>query len=77
MSAGTTSFHAYALLYFWVVVSAFYFFSWWQAAPNLALVAVGYAVVLISHDDAPDRLVYWIMGISTVARDSGAAGRPA
>ena len=66
LSAGTASFHAYALLYFWVVVSAFYFFSWWQAAPNLLLVAVGYAVVLISHDDAPDRLVYWIMGISTV-----------
>ena len=66
VSAGTASFHAYALLYFWVVVSAFYFFSWWQAAPNLALVAVGYAVVLIRHDDAPDRLLYWIMGISTV-----------
>jgi signal transduction histidine kinase len=66
MSAGSASFHAYALLYFWVVVSAFYFFSWWQAAPNLALVAVGYAVVLIRHDDAPDRLLYWIMGISTV-----------
>jgi signal transduction histidine kinase len=66
LSAGTTSFHAYALLYFWVVVSAFYFFSWWQAAPNLALVAVGYAVVLLGHGDAPDRLVYWIMGISTV-----------
>lgn len=67
MSAGTTSFHAYALLYFWVVVSAFYFFSWWQAAPNLLLVAVGYALVLIRYENAPDRLVYWIMGISTVA----------
>jgi signal transduction histidine kinase len=66
ISAGTTSFHAYALLYFWVVVSAFYFFSWWQAAPNLGLVAIGYGVVLLSHDSAPDRLVYWIMGISTV-----------
>jgi signal transduction histidine kinase len=66
LSAGTASFHAYALLYFWVVVSAFYFFSWWQAAPNLALVAVGYAVVLLRHPNAPDRLTYWIMGISTV-----------
>jgi signal transduction histidine kinase len=67
MSAGTTSFQAYALLYFWVVVSAFYFFSWWQAAPNLVLVAIGYALVLIRYDDAPDRLVFWIMGVSTVA----------
>ena len=67
MSAGTTSFQAYALLYFWVVVSAFYFFSWWQAAPNLILVAIGYAMVLIRYEDAPDRLVFWIMGISTVA----------
>jgi signal transduction histidine kinase len=66
LSAGTTSFHAYALLYFWVVVSAFYFFSWWHAAPNLALVAVGYAGVLLHYEDAPDRLVYWIMGLSTV-----------
>jgi signal transduction histidine kinase len=67
MSAGTSSFHAYALLYFWVVVSAFYFFSWWEAAPNLALVAIGYAGVLLRHDNAADRLLYWIMGISTVA----------
>jgi signal transduction histidine kinase len=67
MSAGTTAFHAYALFYFWVVVSAFYFFSWWHAAPNLALVGVGYAAVLIGHDDAPDRLLYWIMGVATVA----------
>jgi signal transduction histidine kinase len=66
MSAGTSSFHAYALLYFWVVVSAFYFFSWWEAAPNLALVAVGYAVALLHHDNAPDRLLYWTMGFSTV-----------
>jgi two-component system sensor histidine kinase KdpD len=50
-----------------VVVSAFYFFSWWHAAPNLALVGVGYAAVLIGHDDAPDRLLYWIMGVATVA----------
>ena len=66
LSAGETSFHAYALLYFWVVVSAFYFFNWWHAAPNLALVAVGYAVVLLHYPDANDRLLYWIMGISTV-----------
>jgi signal transduction histidine kinase len=66
MSAGSASFHAYALLYFWVVVSAFYFFSWWHAAPNLLLVAVGYAVVLLHYETADDRLLYWIMGISTV-----------
>jgi signal transduction histidine kinase len=67
MSAGTSSFNAYALLYFWVVVSGFYFFSWWQALPNLGLVAIGYAMVLLRYEDAPDRLVFWIMGVSTVA----------
>jgi signal transduction histidine kinase len=66
LSAGTSSFHAYALLYFWVVVSAFYFFTWWEAVPNLALVAVGYAIALLRHENAPDRVLYWLMGISTI-----------
>lgn len=65
-SDGTGSFHAYALLYFWVILSAFYFFDWQEAALSLALVGVGYAAVLLHHDAAPDRLLYWIMGAGTL-----------
>jgi K+-sensing histidine kinase KdpD len=66
MSSGAGTFNAYALLYFWVVVSAFYFFTWRHAAPNLALAAAGYAAILLRFDEAPDRLLYWIMGVCTL-----------
>lgn len=66
-SSGTESFNAYALLYFWVIVSAFFFLSWWQALPSLVLVAVGYGIVLLHHDDAEGRLLYWLMGFGTLA----------
>jgi signal transduction histidine kinase len=66
LSGGAGAFNAYALLYFWVVVSAFYFFTWWYAAPNLAVAAAGYAVILLHYDEASDRLLYWIMGVSTL-----------
>jgi signal transduction histidine kinase len=66
LSSGAGTFNAYALLYFWVVVSAFYFFTWWHAAPNLALAAAGYAVILLHYDEASDRLLYWTMGLCTL-----------
>jgi signal transduction histidine kinase len=65
-SGGTPSFHVYGLLWFWVVVSAFYFFHWTQAAPGLALAGGGYAVALLHHNHAKDRLLYWIMGIGAL-----------
>jgi signal transduction histidine kinase len=65
-SAATETFHAYALLYFWVILSAFYFFGWRHALPSLALPAAGYAVALLHHDDASDRLMYWVMGVGTL-----------
>ena len=67
LSASTATFNAYSLLYFWVVVSAFYFFDWRRAAPSLALCAVGYALVLLDHGGASDRVTYWVAGIGTLA----------
>jgi signal transduction histidine kinase len=66
LSSGSGTFNAYALLYFWVVVSAFYFFTWRHAAPNLLVAAAGYALILFHYDNAPDRPLYWVMGISTL-----------
>jgi signal transduction histidine kinase len=65
-SAATETFHAYALLYFWVILSAFYFFDWRHALLSLALSAAGYALALLHHDDASDRLMYWVMGVGTL-----------
>jgi signal transduction histidine kinase len=67
LSATTETYNAYSLLYFWVVVSAFYFFGWQQAAPSLALCAIGYGLVLLDHSEASERLMYWVAGIGTLA----------
>jgi signal transduction histidine kinase len=69
-SSGTGAFNAYALLYFWVVVSGFYFFSWRAGAVSLFVIAVGYGAVLLHHHAAADRLLYWIMGVGTIAGGS-------
>jgi signal transduction histidine kinase len=65
-SAGTASFHVYALIYFWVIVSAFYFFRWIEAVPGCVIAGIGYAAALLHHQDAQDRLLYWIMGVGTL-----------
>jgi signal transduction histidine kinase len=66
VSSDVSSFNAYALLYFWVVVSAFYFFDWKRAAPALVLCAGGYALALFVHDGAQYPLLYWVMGAGTL-----------
>jgi PAS domain S-box-containing protein len=58
---------AYAMFYFWVVLSAFYFFSFRQAAPNLVLVAVAYALVLEFHDGFANRALHWTMAIGALS----------
>ena len=65
-SAGNSTFNAYALLYVWVILSAFYFFPARQAAISLALVGAGYGVVLLHHDGADERLLYFVMGFGTL-----------
>jgi PAS domain S-box-containing protein len=65
-SGGAEAFDAYAMMYFWVVLSAFYFFSWRQAAPNLFLVALAYAVVLTVHPGAVHTGFHWMMAVGTL-----------
>jgi signal transduction histidine kinase len=65
-SGGHGAFNAYALLYFWVVVSAFYFFGWRHALPSFAVVSSGYALVLWHHREADYRVLYWVMGAGTL-----------
>jgi signal transduction histidine kinase len=69
-SSGTGEFNAYALIYFWVVVSAFYFFAWREGAISLFFIAAGYGAVLLHHDAAENRLLYWIMGVGTIVGGS-------
>jgi signal transduction histidine kinase len=66
-SSATGAANAYALLYFWVIVSSFYFFALPLASASLAIVAAGYAMVLMHHSSADDRLLYWVMGMGTLA----------
>lgn len=66
-SSDAGAFNAYALLYVWVIVSAFYFFTWWEGVPSLVAVAAGYAIVLTHHDSADDRALFWVMGVGTLA----------
>jgi diguanylate cyclase (GGDEF)-like protein/putative nucleotidyltransferase with HDIG domain len=51
---------AYAMFYFWVILSAFYFFGRARAAATLAFVAVSYAVVLTARQ-VDNGLLVWIM----------------
>ena len=65
-SGGAAAVDAYALIYFWVVLSAFYFFPPRQALPSLALVAVGYAIALEAAGPVADRALKWLMVVGTL-----------
>ena len=56
----------YALLYFWVVLSAFYFFGRTVGLVHLLLVVVSFAVVL-SVDDVAQAPMLWLMSLGTLA----------
>jgi two-component system cell cycle sensor histidine kinase/response regulator CckA len=65
-SGGADAADAYALLYFWVVLSAFYFFPPRQALPNLAVVAIAYAAVLVIAGPVEDPALRWLMLLGTL-----------
>jgi diguanylate cyclase (GGDEF)-like protein len=56
----------YALLYFWVVLSAFYFFGRNLGLLHLLLVVISFAVVLVV-DDVPQAPMLWLMSLGTLA----------
>ena len=66
LSGGATAISAYAMFYFWVILSAFYFFPGWWGVVNLASVAVQYAIVAGVSGTANGELK-WVMLIGTLA----------
>ena len=38
-----------------------------EGAPSLVAAAVGYLIVLMHHDSADDRALFWVMGVGTLA----------
>jgi signal transduction histidine kinase len=65
-SGGPDTIVAYAMLYFWVVLSAFYFFDGREAAPTLVLVAVSYATVMLIRGDVSTPVLKWLMVVTTL-----------
>ena len=61
LSGGSTAVVAYAALYFWVVLSAFYLFGRRWAFVNLLFVGVAYAAALLLSPSAQQRSVTWVM----------------
>lgn len=64
-SGGTNAISAYAMFYFWVILSAFYFFPGWWGVVNLASVGVQYAVVAHTSGTANGGLK-WVMLVGTL-----------
>jgi len=64
--AGGDSASAYPLMYVWVSLYAFYFFSRGQAAVHVAVCAAGYAVALVTESSVPAPEVHWVMGVGTI-----------
>ena len=64
-SGGANAISAYAMFYFWVILSAFYFFPGWWGVVNLASVAVQYAIVTSASGTANGELK-WVMLIGTL-----------
>jgi signal transduction histidine kinase len=66
-SGGPGAIDAYATLYFWVVLSAFYFFKGREAAPTLLFIAVSFGAVLALSDDAPNRVLSWLVVVGSLS----------
>ncbi|HEX2016990.1 MAG TPA: EAL domain-containing protein, partial [Solirubrobacteraceae bacterium] len=67
LGAGAASVSAYAMMYFWVVLSAFYFFGRRLAAANMVCVALAYAGVLIIKDEATTPQIKWVMAVAALS----------
>ncbi len=56
----------YPLLYSWIGIYAFYFFSMWAGIAHISLIAVAYAVLLIVQDPMSP-VVRWLLAVGTPA----------
>ena len=74
--AGGEAAGAYAALYVWVSLYAWFFFSPWAAAGQIALAGAGYAAaLLLTGGDAPAPGVNWLLGAGTIAVGGVLLGR--
>jgi PAS domain S-box-containing protein len=65
-SGGADAAAAYASMYFWAVLSAYYFFEMRHAAVTLVATVAGYAAALAAQGDAPDPVVNWVLVTCTL-----------
>jgi two-component system cell cycle sensor histidine kinase/response regulator CckA len=65
-SGGKGALDAYAMLYIWVILSAFSFFGPLEAAANLALVGFGYGAVLVTKASVADVGLRWLMAMGAL-----------
>ncbi len=66
-SAGTAaSSVAYAILYVWVALYSFYFFSIWAASAHVALAGATYAAILSLTESGNDWIASWMMTLGVV-----------
>ena len=63
--AGAAAIGAYAMFYFWVALSACYFFGLRVALFHITLCSAGYAAVLLTSE-MELRALYWAMGAGTL-----------
>lgn len=64
--AGGDSASAYPLMYVWVSLYAFYFFSRRWAAAHVAACAAAYGLALAVESSVPVPAVHWAMGVGTI-----------
>jgi diguanylate cyclase (GGDEF)-like protein/PAS domain S-box-containing protein len=65
-SAGASVIGSFAMLYFWVVLSAFYLLAGRVAVLHLAFVGAAYAAVLLSHSGVTYRGLKWTVVMATL-----------
>jgi GAF domain-containing protein len=66
---------AYAALYVWVSLYAWFYFEPWAAAGQIALAGAGYAGALAVGGDAPAPGVHWLLEAGTIAVGGVLLGR--
>jgi hypothetical protein len=66
---------AYAALYVWVSLYAWFYFEPWAAAVQIALAGAGYAGALAVGGDAPAPGVHWLLEAGTIAVGGVLLGR--
>ena len=65
-SGGADAAAAYATIYFWAVLSAYYFLEPRDAALTLLVSVAGFAGAMAAQGDAPDPVLNWVLVATTL-----------